>query len=264
MVNISCVKRGLQHVGISSVRKCTQRMNPIRNSVGNFKQGSSDLEYPWAKARLQWITQYAIRLGTYKWNTKTMGGCPKHFDILKLGELETSHIGYWDEWHKEQEKGGVCGGKSEQVRFPRDEGGRLDADGKLAEEKTHLAIKYPEQGQYSFGVAAVVVGSEVIGQQAEPFIYLQQWIWMIKEWILLGKIGIKCIRDITSNTALGVTGQRTVSDGVFDCDLPIALHGVGEVLGEKFETFGCSTVEEIGQMMPAEITTFIRSTRGVT
>ena len=79
-----------------------------------------------------------------------MGEFPATFDILKLGKLETPQIGYWDKWHKEQETGGICGGKSEQVQFPRDQDVRLDADRELAEENTHLAMKYTEQGRYSF------------------------------------------------------------------------------------------------------------------
>ena len=64
MVNISCAKQGLQHLGILSVHDCAQIMNPIRTAIGKSKQGSSDPESPWTKSRLQWITQYAIRLGT--------------------------------------------------------------------------------------------------------------------------------------------------------------------------------------------------------
>ena len=75
---------------------------------------------------------------------------------------------------------------------------------------------------------------------------------------------MKRIRDLTSNTASWVTGQRTVADGIFDFDLPIALHGVGTGLGTKFETSRCSTVGEIDRMMPADIINFICSTRGVT
>ena len=98
-------------------------------------------------------------------------------------------------------------------------------------------MKYPEQGRYSFGFVAVVVGSEVIGRRSEPFIYSQQWIRTIKEWSLLEKIEMKCIMDLTSNTATWVTGQRTVADGGFYFDLTISLHGVGARLGTKFETF---------------------------
>ena len=72
------------------------------------------------------------------------GECPSAFGILGLEKLETSQIGYWYECHKEQETGGICGVKSEQVRFPRDEDRRLDTDEELAEENTRLAIKYPE------------------------------------------------------------------------------------------------------------------------
>ena len=132
MVSISRAKQGLQHVGISSVCNCVQRMKPIRTEIGKSKQGSSDPESPWDKARLQWIRQYAIRLGTYKWNTETVGEFPETLAIFNLRKLETSHIGYWYEWHKEQETGGICGGKSKQVRFPRDADRRLDADGELA------------------------------------------------------------------------------------------------------------------------------------
>ena len=99
-------------------------------------------------------------------------------------------------------------------------------------------MKYQEQGRYSFGVTAVVVGSEVIGRRSEPFIYSHQWIRTIKEWSLLEKIEMKRIMDLTSNTAMWVTGQRTVADRIFDFDLPTDLHGVGAGLGTKFETFG--------------------------
>ena len=56
MVNISHAKQGYQNVGILSIRNCAQRMNPIMTAIGKSKQGSSDPESPWAKARLQRMT----------------------------------------------------------------------------------------------------------------------------------------------------------------------------------------------------------------
>ena len=100
MVNISCDNQVLQNVEISFVCNCAHIMNLIRTAIGKLKQGSSDPESPWAKSRLQWITQYAIRVVTYKWNTETIGDFPATFDIIKLGKLEISQIGYWYEWHK--------------------------------------------------------------------------------------------------------------------------------------------------------------------
>ena len=93
MVNISRAKQGLQHVGISSFCNCAHIINPIRTTIGKSKQGSSHPESPWSKARLHWITQYAIRLGNYKQNTETTEEFPAKFDILKLRKFETSQIG---------------------------------------------------------------------------------------------------------------------------------------------------------------------------
>ncbi|KAI9916950.1 hypothetical protein PsorP6_016837 [Peronosclerospora sorghi] len=137
------------HVGVSSVFSLCRRLNPLITAIAASKQGSTDPEAPWSKARLVWATQLAIRFGALTWDNQTMRHCPPVFDINLLGPLELTSVVHWDENHKTFES-------KTQIRFLRGGDGQLDPiNGKMADEKTYQKLKYTGESRFSLGCAMI-------------------------------------------------------------------------------------------------------------
>ena len=76
-------------------------------------------------------------------------------NCIQLPYLDNNQIGWWDEFHIEQQRGKV-GNKMVQYAFKRDKQGNLCPNGTYSKKLlTKTAYKYPEQGCLSFGVAKV-------------------------------------------------------------------------------------------------------------
>jgi hypothetical protein len=52
-------------VGLTTVRRKIQRLRSVIRKIRKRKQGSKYVNSPWAKARLQWVTQLLVRLGKH-------------------------------------------------------------------------------------------------------------------------------------------------------------------------------------------------------
>eukprot|EP01048_Picozoa_sp_COSAG05_P009760 COSAG05_NODE_821_length_7122_cov_142.066781_2_plen_271_part_00 len=62
-VNDFRVNRGLEHVGLKAVWSCFKALDPIEDEVLDRKQGKSDPNSEWARARFNWITYLLVRFG---------------------------------------------------------------------------------------------------------------------------------------------------------------------------------------------------------
>ena len=75
-----------------------------------------------------------------------------------------------------------------QTRFPCDENGKYNIDGKYRKEKKLLTVKFPKQGWFYFGVVIVDRSDGAAGERAELFgytcckniVYTKQFEDMIK------------------------------------------------------------------------------------
>ena len=76
---------------------------------------------------------------------------PEYFQLDNLPRIELTQIGFWDETDKEVQ----VDNKKCNVRFRRNEHGRLDPRGKFLPPETFLKMKYTEQGRLCLGVAIV-------------------------------------------------------------------------------------------------------------
>ena len=92
------------------------RLKPHVSAIGDSKQGNLDMDSPWAKARLGWVTQLLIRFGVLDVDKVCV---PRFFDIHSIGgPLELSQIAFWDETHKKQVIGGAGhDGRGSRVQF---------------------------------------------------------------------------------------------------------------------------------------------------
>ena len=68
---------------ISAVWSLVNRLNPIVKSFQRRKQGNVSADTAWAKARLNWITQLAIRFGLYTDDNEYYQMIDDHFESMK-------------------------------------------------------------------------------------------------------------------------------------------------------------------------------------
>ena len=100
LVNQYNNRMGLEWSTKSAVYGCIRAMSGKYFGAEKHKQGSTDSNSNWAKARTNWTKQLLIRLGEIKWNDENDGPAPSYFDIQKLKPLDLTQIVYWDETHK--------------------------------------------------------------------------------------------------------------------------------------------------------------------
>ena len=135
-------------LGRSAVYYTYLAMQPFITTILKSKQGSTDPESAWAIARYVWVTQLGLRLGIIKLAElpEEQRGLPW---FTNLPPLETTQMAHWDETHKKL----FCGGKghagagaNKQVRFRRDEDGKVDNEnGDLAPDVMALQTKYSKE-----------------------------------------------------------------------------------------------------------------------
>jgi hypothetical protein len=120
-----------------------------------------DPNYPWVKARQRWATHMLVRLGKHTFESTAkeneylqLTGTPRYFDPDHMPSLSLHHIFFIDECHKRTDIGRTG---DTLYTFPRDENGIYDAEGGIADVDTKLHVTYAKEGQFSFGVAAVML-----------------------------------------------------------------------------------------------------------
>ena len=102
---------GLEKATLSSLISVVTRFNPRIILVEKQKQGSSDPNTPWARARKLSVKQLLIRLGLMShFPEGVKGPVERRFNRETLGELEIEQIGWWDETHHKCLIGGIAGG----------------------------------------------------------------------------------------------------------------------------------------------------------
>jgi hypothetical protein len=158
-------------------------MCPKVGSMSPSKQGNSDVNSPWAIARLAWARQLAVRLGIWSWPSSLVQ-TPPSMNLSNLTALNLAQIVVWDETHKGVKIGQYGpGGSKRQVRFPRDKNGLVDcANGEYGPRSTYLKAKYPGQARFSFGCAIVETVDGQQGRRCTPFIYSGKWIHTLEEY----------------------------------------------------------------------------------
>jgi hypothetical protein len=117
-------------VGLSTVFSAFHRMNPVITPIAKRKQGTTDPNSPWAKARLEWVTQILVRFGILTGNqvTAPLVNVPDKFNATKVIHTSLNQIAFWDETHKKVRIGKVgANGTKFQVRFRRTLEGKVDS-----------------------------------------------------------------------------------------------------------------------------------------
>eukprot|EP00978_Attheya_sp_CCMP212_P008683 scaffold20425_cov45-Attheya_sp.AAC.1 len=101
--------------------------------------------------------------------------------------IEKTQIAWWDETHRKCTIGGIAAGSIDfEVRFPRDQNGKIDlsGNGKYNEkQKTIMKVKYEKEVRLSLGCGMVEINGtgEIVGKRAENYDYSGRIIITIKD-----------------------------------------------------------------------------------
>jgi hypothetical protein len=114
-------------VGLSTVRRTMNRLRPVIRRVKRRKQGNTNPDSPWAKARLIWVTHFLVRLGKHVCNHTAKENeflclieTPTYFNTELLPPLSVHQIVFFDECHKKTEIGRTG---DTVYTFPKNEAG---------------------------------------------------------------------------------------------------------------------------------------------
>jgi hypothetical protein len=185
-------QKNLPTVGLTTVWMAYLRLKPVITPIRKRKQGSNDPASPWAIARLEYVTQILVRFGGLLTTEEVAGLAPPgelipdKFNVLKLTKVSINQIAFWDETHKKVRVGQVgANGMKYQVRFRRDDDGKVNADNGscIAEEGSQLKMKYAEEVRLCLGVVKVKLddGTEE-GKRLPVFDYSGKVILTIKDY----------------------------------------------------------------------------------
>ena len=218
----------------SQVRGVVNRMNPVKTCAEKAKQGSTDPDSPWSKARCDWILQLLVRFRC----AKPINPPPCH-DPSKVTKLSIDQVGWWDEKHRKVEVSSALGRKT-QTRFHRDEDGRIDPNGTLAERKTTLHVKHADEVRFCFGVAMI----EDEGVRLPPFEHTCKKIVLQRQWEKLRDEEFKRAQHLTGKCAPWFQSKRPPNTSCLD-DVIIKLKGIGKAKGKKLSEAGVHAINDV-------------------
>ena len=238
----------------SSVISLMIRLNPKLKRVSKRKQGSSDPDAPWSKARMLTVTQLLVRLGELEVspepNTTTI---PNKFDRSKLGAIELDQIVWWDETHRKCLIGGFSSARDFCLVFKRDENGKLDSqNGTYSnEEIKKLNCKYEDEGRFGLGCALVTPvdenGNELEqqGRRCELFDYSGKLLVSPDDWQLKMEQEFRRVKSLSSSRN-HYWIENTAPKGTIFCDSPVkTLPKIGKKTADKLLQQGIKCVGDL-------------------
>ena len=179
--------------------------------------------------------------------TDAGGLIPDKFKIDKLSKVSLHQIAFWDKMHKKVRKGQVAAnGTNYQVRFKRDETGKVNATGGeyIANKGTQLNMKYAEEVRLCLGVAKCKLeDGTVVGKRLPLFDYSGKVILTIKDY------NKKVMEELARVRGLkGKGGWVTLNriDGqMWDTEELSLVKGIGPKLEAKFAEKGIDTIGDL-------------------
>jgi hypothetical protein len=194
LVNKHCYEGGLEPYSLSAVRTLILSLEPVVTPLVKLKQGDTDPDSAWSRARYNWVLQLLIRFGLFVYlgsppprasnevpvassnldfinvttatatttTTTTVENIPETatssipdcFNKNKMTKLSMYQIVWWDESHQVCKLATDGNGKKNQVRFHRDPTGKLDPNGSLKDPHKELRVKYEKEVRLGLGCAA--------------------------------------------------------------------------------------------------------------
>jgi hypothetical protein len=243
----------LEVVGLTTVWMAYLRLKPIISPVKKRKQGSNDPTSPWAKARFEYVTQILVRFGEKVLVDDIKapdGSIPDKFDLAKLTKVSINQVAFWDETHKKVRVGQVtANGMDYQVRFRRDESGKLDIENGtyISKEGTQLKMKYAEEVRLCLGVVKVKLDDGThVGKRLPVFDYSGKVILSIKDYAKQIAEEIQRVRNLQGNGGGWVESSRLAGQ-LWESESITLVKGVGPKTAERLAENGVVSIGDLKQ-----------------
>ena len=155
--------------------------------------------------------------------------------LANLPPISLLQLAFSDEWHRKVNTGSRG---RRQVRFPRDEKGRIDPDGARAELLGELKAKFSKESRFSF--VCKLGGGAAFGT---PFDYTGKWIVSIADWKKLEEAAIAKVRQ-EGKRSKWVTETRRVGE-LYLQDSVTLVKGVADATSAHLADAGVHTVADL-------------------
>ena len=249
-VNQHRLECGMELISESSVISVIRRLKPKLKKIRRRKQGSTDPESHWSRARLQWATQLLVRFGELDEDLDRPLERRFHRDVI--GHLDIHQVVWWDETHRKCLIGGLSRTKNYHIMFPRNSDGKIDTkNGEYSnKEISILNVKYEKESRMGLGCAMVTpldadnhpLPAE--GRRCRLFDYTSKVLVSISDGKKMIANEIRRVKTCSSRTTKWI--DRTASDGKVYCDDSITnLKNCGTQTKKKLLTIKISLVSDL-------------------
>ena len=246
MVNQHRREEGLRIVGRSCVMSTFDRMNPILTNIAKCCQGNSNNE-GWRTARYNQTKQMMVMTGhiTKEELEKEYGidKIPLYYHPDHLPKITPEQLVWFDETHIQQE-GGEVSRSGIQIRFPRDATGAFspksdtNPNPKYAEPLKYQTFKYPKEGRFGLGVAAMKMPDGTVeGRRANVYDYTGKTLVSMKAWEDKISTEIKRVQKMKSErvTSPWICDGRPVDDVFWEGDSVDCIRGISTITKGKLQ-----------------------------
>jgi hypothetical protein len=226
-----------------------------------LKQGSNNLDSPWATARLGWARQLALRLGLIVITALGYGPFKKYFQPDLISPLYKDGMSHWDEVHRKCVPGsGIAGGSKQSIlRFPRDATGKLDlVDGTYSIERvSQMKCKYTDEVRLCLGNAVVTPidedGNQLPkeGRVAKPYDYTGTVLLSHKDYT--GKINKELKRVKTVPNGGEWVQKRRDGNTIYRNDPMSVLKGCGRAFSGRLAQHGVDFIWQLNALSEESI-----------
>ena len=240
-------------VGRSAVYSRSLSLDPVVSETGTQSQGNSDANSNYGKARYNYVRHLSVRFGHKPAHDEDLPDpLPDWLDPEKLAErgfmLSINQIAFWDETHQKCKIGGTGTARDRTLRFKRDENGKLDKNGKLADTTKRLKVKYEKEGWFGLGVAATKSSpvSDPLGQRILAYDYSGKTLISLNERDAKRREEITRVKNLKGGLPWVVSNRE---EGQLFLDDPVReVNGVGDSIAKKLQDVGISTIADLKNM----------------
>jgi hypothetical protein len=281
LVNKHCFEAGQEPFSLSAVRTLILSLDPVVSPLVKLKQGDTDPDSAWSRARYNWVLQLLIRFGLFVYlavppippspiqeaatssssnldllNVTTttttttdplMNNIPDCFNEKKMTPLSMYQIVWWDESHQVCKLATNGNGKKNQVRFHRDPSGKLDPNGALNNPHMELRVKYEKEVRLGLGCAATKCRStdKIEGKRCKAFCYSGKVVLTIKDYNAKKKAELKRVKGLSGNN-YWVVDRRKKGEFYLDDEIVAGIiPGIGEKFSKMLRGEGIGTVQAL-------------------
>lgn len=248
---------GKIHVSEWCVYNSFHFLKPVISSLKKRKQGNLDENSPWAKARNNWTKQLCLRFDVCAPRDlfPFPEEIPKPFsaDFLRDKKVKIQQVVFWDETHKKVHIGKGSSRNQDEIRFPRDNNGKLDLkNGTYKKESEYLQVKYPEEVRLSLGVAQVeLLDGFIQGKRAKPFVYSAKVLMSIDDFQSEIEKEIKRVRNLQGAGAPWYQNKR--NGRIWESESLALLNGCGGKTRELLEKKNITSILHLKRMDDATL-----------